>query len=218
MPPMPPAGGDPIAAMMGGMPPMGPGAPGAMPMAAGGPPPGGAPPMPQAAPAAGGERPEIKGPLDSLTKILYDSDIMSMVEGNSGGDPQDMATKIWSDFGGLPTGEVDPTKVGNRTKEMDEMDDDSAKNEQKATADQKWLRLPQGKTIKDIFDLNQLSTVMNGLVIGAVRKTANENGGEAGGGGEAAASYRIDTFIRMAAYLDSCGLVRQADVIGRCAK
>jgi hypothetical protein len=177
MPPMP--GGMPP----GGMPPMPGAAPGGAPdptamMAAGGPP--GAPPPPPPAP----QRQRIAGPLDSLSKILSDADINTVIENQIGTAPEDIATKIWTDYGGDPKGGPGGKRGVRTTQDAAEQPDQSAK-EIDATENAKWMRLPQGKTISDITSLQSITAMMNGLILSALKKNATgaPGGGPPGGGG-----------------------------------
>lgn len=155
----PPVGAPPMAPPpMGGMPPppMG-GMPGM-------PPPPGAPPS--------GPRQELIGPLDSVSKILYDYDIGTVVDGNAARDAEELALEVWKAYGGTEMGDDVESKTGNRTPESTKAAPEKQEAEHKATEDSRWQRLPFGKTIEDITTLDELSEILSGLILGAVKAKA----------------------------------------------
>lgn len=141
-----------------------------MPMSAPAPPPGPPP------------RDQIQGPLDSLAKILYDDDITDLISNAAGKDANELALQIWQDYGGNEKGSVDNGKTGTRSGEEDGEGPDTpdADKLRHATKDEKWKRLPQGKTIADITSLDELSKIMSGLILGATKNSAQQSA--AGGG------------------------------------
>jgi hypothetical protein len=161
--------------------PMG-GAPAGMP-GMGMPPPPGMPPMGGAAPtiqplSGAPDRLEITAPINTLGKILYDADVTEMVENELGDSVQEMASHIWQMYGGNEHGEVDPDKAGRRQKKT--LEGPEAEEEKMATDDSRWERLPLGKTIADITSLEEIERVMNGLILGTVQATKQQEGGQAG--------------------------------------
>lgn len=156
----PPAGAPPMMPPppMGGMPPP---PMGGMP---------GMPPTPGAAPS--GPRQELTGPLDSVSKILYDYDIGTVVDGNAARDAEELALEVWKAYGGTEMGDDVESKTGNRTPESSKSSPEKQESERKATEDSKWQRLPHGKTIEDITTLDELSEILSGLVLGSVKAKA----------------------------------------------
>lgn len=147
MPPMDPS-------MMGGAPPMG-----AAPMGA---PPGPPPPPP-------GKEP-ILGPLKGVGDLLRDAGIEQLIASNPDEDEEGLALKIWTQYGGEPDGEVDPTKVGERKAGEPPPPPDAVDAELKDTDQERWRRLPDGKTIADITSLGDLAEIMRSVIFGAIKK------------------------------------------------
>lgn len=147
----------PAAPPMGGIPPPPMGMPGM-------PPPPGAPPP--------GPRQELVGPLDSVSKILYDYDIGTVVDGNAARDAEDLALEVWKAYGGTEMGDDVESKTGNRTPDATKAAPEKQEAERKATEDSRWHRLPRGKTIEDITTLDELSEILSGLVLGSVKAKA----------------------------------------------
>ncbi len=142
MPPMDPAiggGMPPMDPSMGGMPP----APmGAMPMGA--PPMGGDPAM----------DPPIPGPLESIGEIIYDFDLDKFIAAHGDQEEDELAKAVWEAYGGLPNGKADPSKTGSRDQNSSQRDPSIVAQEVQSTMNQKWMRLPRGKTIADVTSLD----------------------------------------------------------------
>ena len=166
------------------MPPMPMGAP---PPGVGGPPmpPMGGGPPPMAAPTGPPPRQEISAPLDSIGKILYDADVNSLIDNHPDMDANEIALKVWQDYGGDENGiRVDGEKVGKRDAHSAKLPPEESEKEFDATEDRKWERLPEGKTIADfVKDLGELSNMMEGTVMGQIKNMAKQNAGGPGGGG-----------------------------------
>lgn len=145
----------------------------AMPPIGGMPPPMGMPgmPPPPSTPPPG-PRQELIGPLDSVSKILYDYDIGTAVDGNAARDAEELALEIWKAYGGTEIGDGIDSKIGNRTTESIKTEPEKQEAERKSTEDSRWQRLPRGKTIEDITSLDELSQILSGLVLGAVKSKA----------------------------------------------
>lgn len=112
-------------------------------------PPMGGPPMPGAPGAPPPpEESMVPGPLDSINKILLDSEAMDKLK--SPQDIQAIAMDIWEQYGGLPNGKVDPRRVGKRSETDENRQAAEVKIENDANEERKWERLPLGKTIIDI--------------------------------------------------------------------
>lgn len=135
---------------------------------------GGMPPMPpaMAAPTANTPRQELVGPLDSVSKVLYDYDIGTAVDGNAARDAEDLALEVWKTYGGTDIGDGIESKSGERTDNSVKQSPEQQETEQKNTDDSRWKRLPKGKTIEDITSLEELSDILSGLVMGAVKSKA----------------------------------------------
>jgi hypothetical protein len=179
----------------------------------GGPPMGGMPTMPAAAPGAptDPEREEIGSPLDTLGKILYDVDAPTLIMQMAGTDSEDIASHIWELYGGNNKGGVDKSKIGAREPKSD-VDPKVEKAEQKATEESRWLRLPKGKRINEITTLEELNSVIKGLVLNTVKNESKK--GQAPGGMPgmpmANAAYEL---IRLAQDLDRDKLYSASDQI-----
>jgi hypothetical protein len=217
--------------MTGPTPPMGSAPPmGAPPM---GMPPMGAPPMgmpampatgpmgaPSVSPMASSppERPEIDAALDSLGKILYDVDVTEQIENNSATSADDLAMKIWIQYGGRKDGQVEEGKVGQRGE--DAIPPQEAEKERKATNHSKWMRLPLGQTIADVTSLEEITKVMTPLMLEVTKSAKAGEAGAAGGAGggmpPGLASIKAN-MIRIANQLDKVGLSRYADTIDKFA-
>lgn len=172
---------------------------------------GGMPTMPMAAPAEPPKRTEVTGPLDSLAKVLYDIDITSLIENSTGTDPESLAMEIWTTYGGDEKGGVKRGCQGNRQ----DSEEPPPEQELKSTEDKRWLRLPVGDTIADITSLDELSKIMNGLVLGTVKNTAKENSAPPGGPGGAppALASRTKIFVRVGEILDDLKMYEKSDEI-----
>jgi len=200
MPPAGPMGG------MGGMPPMG-----MDPMGMGG---MGAPPtLPTAMPGAvGAQREEIGSPLDKLGKILYDIDINSLLLTQIGDEIEDTALTVWTLYGGDEEGvDVVEGRVGKRIKRKNVSKEDE-EQEQKATEDKRWERLPEGMAISDITTMDKLVAQIRGIASSAVKNEIKAQGAAAGGGGMPMA-HRNRNLVKIAQKLDKIGFYSLADSI-----
>ncbi len=219
IPPMPGAN----AGMPPIMPGMAPGMPPTDPMAAmmGGAAPGAPPVQPMAAPAQAPPRPEINGPLDSLSKLLYDVDITKLIENHGGDKPDEIALEVWKTFGGEPNGMDDKKQnLGERTKENDQLGPEDAVKERSNTEDEKWKRLPKGKSISDITSLDDMAKSMQGISLGTVKQETKERGGAGAappGGAPPGAppmpTAATNSRVILSRSLDKLGYYRQADYL-----
>lgn len=106
---------------------------------------------------------------------------------------QEIANEIWLEYGGNELGGVDKEKAGKRLpdKEVD-------LNEVKRTRDRKWERLLIGKNLSDLgITLEDLTDMVVSLSqgIAAIAKKS------AGGGAPAMASFKLDSFVKIAQIL-----------------
>lgn len=179
-------------------------------MGLGAPPPA---PAPMAAPA-GGERQEIIGPIESVSQIFYDLDIVNFVENNLHINPSELTRKIWLDYGGKENGKADQTKKGKRTEDSVNNDPDKAKAEIDQTEDSKWERLKSGKTIEDVISYSDLGKMIEGVIFGVVQKAFAAGQAPAGataGGMPSFASNKARIII--AKNLEREYLFRQSDTM-----
>jgi hypothetical protein len=102
---------------------------------------GGPPPPPV-------EEPVVPGPLDSIDKILLDSDAMDKLK--SPQDVKSIAIEIWEQYGGLPNGDVNRGAVGRRRDTDEERQAEEVKQANEANKNRRWERLPVGQTISDV--------------------------------------------------------------------
>ena len=202
---------DPMA--MGGAPPMDP-------MAMGGAPPmdpmggmgmGGPPVMPMAAPGApAASREEIGSPLDSLGKILYDVDIITILMSRIGDTSDDTALYVWLMYGGDEKGGAMSGRIGKRIKKKDVVKEQE-EAEQERTEDSRWERLPSGKKITEITSLDKLTEEVQGIAASAVKNELKAQGAPVGGGMPMAS--RHNNMVKIARKLDKIGFYRSADTI-----
>ena len=203
-PPLPPP---PMADPLGGMMPPPMGGP-TMPMA-------GAPPMP--APPQGSDlenRQEIIGPITSIAQVFYDSGIANFIQNNMQTKSEDIAKKIWTDYGGNEDGTANESKIGKRTDDNKKLSPEKAKSERDRTEDTKWERLQSGLTIEDVISYEDLGKLAQGLMFGIIMKAGAAAAAPPGGAPPALASlvankYRIIT----AKQLEKEYLFKQSDTI-----
>jgi hypothetical protein len=107
-----------------------------------------------------------------VSKILYDYDIGTVVDGNAARDAEELALEVWKAYGGTEMGDDVESKTGNRTSKSTKATPEKQEAEFNATEDSRWKRLPFGKTIEDITTLDELSEILSGLILGAVKAKA----------------------------------------------
>lgn len=207
LPPTPPPAaplGAPMAPMM---PPMGMADP-TMPMA-------GAVPAPP--PSQGSDvenRQEIIGPINSVAQIFYDSAISNFIQNNMQMDSEDIARKIWADYGGNEDGSANLSNIGKRTKENKKFSPEKAKEERDRTENSKWERLAEGLTIEDIVSFQDLGKLTQGLMYGIIMKAGAAAAAPPGGAPPALASIRANKFrIIIAKQLEKEYLFKESDTI-----
>jgi hypothetical protein len=196
MPPPPMGGGMMPPSPMGGMPPMG--------MSP-------APTQPMSSPP---DRMEITSGLESLGKILYDSDVTELIENHVGDSIDDISQKVWEMYGGDEIEKADESKIGTRGEEP--LQPPASDIERKRTDSSRWERLPKGKIITDITSYDELQKVMTGLAMGTVKKTVQETAAAGGAGGGMAPpmmANRVIQNIRLANILDYFGYIYDADYV-----
>lgn len=131
---------------------------------------GGMPPMGGPPPEDAGGKPPISGPLDSIGKILYDYDVEKEIASNPNRSEEELATAIWTEYGGSEDGGVIEGQIGTRDDSDEEKDPEQAKQDNLDTDDRKWVRLPRGKNISDITSIEELRGMMKDLVYGTIKK------------------------------------------------
>ena len=183
MPPM-----DPMAGM--GMP--------AMPMA-----------MPGAPAAPASNQKQIKIPLSNLGLILADAGVELKIMEQFEDDEQDIANKIWIQYGGEEDGNVDENKRGKRN------DTEEASDEEiKATNKTRWERLPNGENLEDLeITLDDFVNAVKFLSYGFAKNKGKEQGAAPGGGMPGMASRKLDNMVKLAHNLDLLGMYSVADRI-----
>jgi hypothetical protein len=182
MPPM-----DPMAGM--GMP--------AMPMA-----------MPAPAAPASGQK-NILVPLANLGLILADSEIEKRLLEQLEDNEQDIANKVWVQYGGTEDAGVDEEKRGKR-KDSEE----ATEEEIKATDKTRWERLPMGQNLNDLeITLDDMANAVKFLSFGFAKNKGKEQGGGAPGGMPGMASRKLDNMVKLAHNLDLLGMYSVADRI-----
>jgi len=186
MPPM-----DPMGGMGMGMP--------AAPMA-----------MPGAPAAPASNQKQIKIPLSNLGLILADAGIEFKIMEQLEDNEQDIANKVWIQYGGNEDGSVDEDKTGKR-KDSEE----ASEAEIKATDKTRWERLPMGKNLNDLeITLEDFVNAVKFLSYGFAKNKSKEQGGGAPGGGmPGMASRKLDNMVKLARNLDLLGMYNVADRI-----
>ena len=225
LPPMPPMGagpggpgappGMPPPGGPGGPPPGGPpsSGPGGPPPGMGGPPPG--MPPPPGGPPPGGPQQKIGSPLATVFEVLYDADIMSEIQG-AGKSIDEIASDIWTQYGGTETGGIDPTKVGERNPNHKDVTPEQIEQEADATENSKWKRLSVGKSIGDITTLDELKNSIEGIMSGLKKPPAPPGGGPGGPPGMPPGLAKVvPILIKLASLYDNHGRMEQADIIDR---
>ncbi len=172
-----------------------------------------APSAPMASPT-GGERQEILSPIESISQIFYDMDVVNFVENNLHINANELTRKIWLDYGGKENGKSDQTKVGQRTEEATDIEPDQAKKERDETEDSKWERLKSGKTIEDIISYADLGKMVEGIIFGVVQKVFTAGQAPAGGAGGGMPSFASNKArIIIAKNLEREYLFKQSDTM-----
>ena len=182
---------DPMAGMGMGMP--------AAPMAM--------PGMPAAPPEV---QKQIRIPLSNLGLILADAGIeIKLMEQLEDGE-QDMANKIWIQYGGNEDGDVEKGRIGKR-KANAEVDD----TELKETDKSRWERLPEGQNLQDLeITLDDFANAVKFLSFGFAKNKSKEQGaGAAGGGMPGMASRKLENMVKLAHNFDLLGMYSVADRI-----
>lgn len=150
------------------------------------------PTMPTSAPGGGSdpEREEIGSPLDSLAKVLYDIDIETFIKNNIGENAETIAKMVWQKYGGDDKGlSALPGYVGKRV-DKKAVPPEVEKQEEAATENKRWERLPMGKNIAQVINSDQpeealknLTDSITGIVVNMATAKPEQEG--AGGGAEA---------------------------------
>ena len=173
----------------------------------------GMPAMPMAMPGAPAAPPtnqkQIKIPLSNLGLILADAGVeLKIMEQFEDGE-QDIANKIWIQYGGEEDGNVDEGKRGKRT------DNEEASDEEiKATNKTRWERLPSGQNLEDLeITLDDFVNAVKFLSYGFAKNKSKEQGAAPGGGMPGMASRKLDNMVKLAHNLDLLGMYSVADRI-----
>jgi hypothetical protein len=164
--------------------------------------------MPAAPPAS--SQKQIKIPLSNLGLILADAGIELKIMEQLEDGGQDIANKIWLQYGGEEDGNVDEEKRGKRN-DTEEATDEEIKNTDKT----RWERLPVGQNLLDLeITLDDFANAVKFLSFGfAKNKSKEQAGGAAGGGMPGMASRKLDNMVKLAQNLDLFGMYSVADRI-----
>jgi hypothetical protein len=164
--------------------------------------------MPAAPPAS--SQKQIKIPLSNLGLILADAGIELKIMEQLEDGGQDIANKIWLQYGGEEDGNVDEEKRGKRN-DTEEATDEEIKNTDKT----RWERLPVGQNLLDLeITLDDFANAVKFLSFGfAKNKSKEQAGGAAGGGMPGMASRKLDIMVKLAQNLDLFGMYSVADRI-----
>ena len=161
---------DPLGAMMGGP---------ALP-----PPPGGGMPTP-GAPGAPEAPQVIAEPIATIKQLVEDAGVADTIKNKPQLDTDAIALQVWEDYGGLPDGRVDRTKVGLRTDaDAQKPPEEVAKTKElQDKQHRQYERLPKGDTLLDLkITLDDLTKAVNAMPFSIVQKVKGQAGGGAAGG------------------------------------
>lgn len=164
---------DPLAGAMGGP---------ALP-----PPPGGMPGMPPSPGAPGAEDTSkiVLGPIKSISELIEDADVETEIKSDPQKSPEEIALEVWQNYGGLPDGKVDETKLGRRVDSDADRDPKMVKKEkeQQDEAGTQYERLASGKTLADLkITLDDLTKAVKSMPFSIVQKVKSGSQPAAGGG------------------------------------
>jgi len=164
----------------------------------------GAPPAPPAP-----SQKQIRIPLSNLGLILADAGIEFKLMEQLEDDEQDIANKIWVQYGGEEDGGVQENRIGKRKPNI-EVDDSEIKDTDKT----RWERLPEGQDLEDLeITLDDFVNAVKFLSFGFAKNKSKEQGGAAPGGMPAMASRRLQNMVKLARNLDLLGMHSVADRI-----
>ena len=156
--------------------------------------------MPAAPPAS--SQKQIKIPLSNLGLILADAGIELKIMEQLEDGGQDIANKIWLQYGGGIKGGIVPGRVGER-EDKKEVDQTEIEN----TDETRWKRLPEGETLQSLgITLQNVVDAVKSISFGMSKEKIK---GPAGGGGPMA--FSKDKLVRTADHLDSLGFYSLAD-------
>jgi hypothetical protein len=130
-------------------------------------------------PSAGQPSDKIKGPLNTVEKIIFDFNLKEHASMNA----VEIADRIWKEYGGLIGNKADPKKIGTRVQEDEQLSDDIFDKKYRKTETMKWLRLPKGKKITDITNRDELGQIIKKSMFSIVRDLKNNASPSSGGGG-----------------------------------
>jgi hypothetical protein len=182
---------------------------------------GAMPPMPgMPAPAGGATGPVdttsaqgVPYPLENLGMILKDaelqkklSEILSSSSNVGSTSEEEIANVIFQMYGGNKLSGIDEWKKGERLPDK-QVDDE----EIKATRNERWKRLPAGKTLDTLeipVTLDNIMQAVKAISFGISKAKSKE--APAGGGG-AMASQHYKNMVRISNLLDELGFYRLAD-------
>ena len=188
-------------------------------MALGMPPMGGGMGAPTAGGAAGPAQTtsstNLKFPLENLGMILKDANVEKLLaetfssSKNLGtSSEEELANKIWQEYGGDKFGGVNPGKMGERVPKK-EVDD----KEVESTDGTKWKRLPSGKNLEDLdITLQDMVNSIKAISFG-ISKAKSKEAPAGGGGGLMASVKHHRRMVRLSETLDNLGFHHLSDEI-----
>ncbi len=145
------------------------------------------PPMPPAVPQQGNVQPKddedinqpriVLGPLDTPEKILVDAGIKKLLISPRKID--EIISKIWEDYGGLPNGKAKSFAIGERVPQDAKRKILDVKKERELNEERKWERLPKGKTITEITSKEEIGEFLKQMSLSVVKEIGS--GGAQGG-------------------------------------
>jgi hypothetical protein len=158
----------------------------------------------------------LKYPLENMGMILKDANVEKLLaetfsssknEGTN--SEEELANKIWQEYGGDKFGGVSPGKLSERVPKK-EVDD----KEVEATDDSKWKRLPAGKNLDDLdLTLEDMVNSIKAISFGISKAKSKEAPAGGGGGGLMASVKHHRRMVRLSETLDNLGFHHLSDKI-----
>jgi hypothetical protein len=147
--------------------------------------------------------------LSTVFEILYDADIMRLIQG-AGKTKEELASEIWEMYGGNEMGGINTEKIGARNPHNKEVTPESEEKEEESTENTRWKRLPAGKNIGDITNIEELGETIQGIMSGLKKPPAPPPGA---GGMPPGLAKTVNNLVRLASVYDFYGKIREADVL-----
>jgi hypothetical protein len=142
--------------------------------------------MPQMPQDQQNERKLITEPIDTISKLVYDADVEKIIKEEPTLTTDEIAIKVWMQYGGTDTGKINQFKVGKRT----DLDAEKSQDEIKKIYDiqneqgKQYERLPKGKTFDDLnITLEDLTKAVKSMPFSIIQKVKGKNSPQSQGPG-----------------------------------